>query len=570
MAIKWKKNPKLDSIKSFNDKDKVICTLRNINKPREFLYPRSSFMHQGLKLKNMREAVNRYKKAIEENEMIVISGDPDCDGVTSLVEAYQYTREYTDNVGYSYAQKLDGHGIEKQIEFLENNFKSIDLLIIVDSSSSSIEGVAKVKELFGCDVIILDHHELETREVPDAILVNPQQAGDNYPNKDLSGAGVVFKFIEQAEKVLDGGVDVFKYLDLVAVGMIGDIMKVNDPENRYLMLTGMKNIQNVGLKRILKGAQIDEDEVSSSDVGFTIAPMINGAVRLGQVELAIQLLLSKEDRGEAMPLRLKLHKMNEKRKEQQREYASQIIDDLSKNEIRSTNDFSKPSISDKILILCYDLPPEYNGLVAGQLAEHYSRPVLILNSPREENSIVYGGSARSYNEFDLKQFFADTKFFKQVIGHAGSFGAYINEGNIPLLREHIHTYFEENGLGVLGEVDKYYDLELDADEVADWIPTINKYNRLSGRGFERIIVKVKDVMIDERKILGKNNDTVKISTMGDLNLMKFRTKTTYGDELESMSIINAYGELNMNKFFWRGKGWVHTPQVFLQDYEVVV
>lgn len=570
MAINWKKNPRLDSIESFKDKDKVICTLRSITKPRDFLYPRSSNMHQGLKLKNMREAVARFKQAIDNNEMIVISGDPDCDGVTSLVEAYQYTKEYTDNVGYSYAQKLDGHGIEKQIVFLENHFKEIDLLIIVDSSTNSTEGVSEIKKMFGCDVIILDHHDPERLDLPNAILVNPQQAGDNYPNKDLSGAGVVFKFIEQAEKSLKGGVDVYKYLDLVAVGMIGDVMKVNDPENRYLMLTGMKNIENIGLKRILKGAKIDEDEVLSSDIGFTIAPMINCAVRLGQIELAIRLLLSTEDRGEAMPLRLKLQKLNDERKEQQKEYANQIIEDLSKNKNRSTDNFLEPSLSDKILILCYDLSPEYNGLVAGQLAEHFSRPVLILNSPKEEDSIVYGGSARSYNEFDLKQFFADTKFFKQVIGHAGSFGAYINEGNIPLVREHIHTYFEKNGLGVLGEVDKFYDLEIDAEEVADWIPTINKYNRLSGRGFERIIVKVKDVMIDERKILGKNNDTVKISTMGDLNLMKFRTKTTYGDELESMSIINAYGEVNMNKFFWRGKGWVYTPQVFLQDYEVVV
>ena len=567
--VVWKKNEFLDFVKQETDKEKIVQFIRDIKDPRRFLDPPKSSLEQGLKMKNMREAVNRFEQAILNQEMIVVSGDPDADGVTSLVEMLQYTRNYTDKVGYSYAQKLDGHGIEHQIEFLEDNFSNIDLLIIVDSSSNSIDGVKKVKDIFGCDVIILDHHQLETLQMPDAILVNPNQHGDKYPNKDLSGAGVVFKFISEAEKILQGGVDVFQYLDLVAVGMIGDVMKVTNMENRYLMLNGMKNINNVGLKRILKGANIAENEVSSSTVGFTIAPMINGAVRMGQVELAIKLLLSTQDREEAMPLRLKLHKLNEKRKQQQKEYASQIILELSENEISSTERFLKPSLSDKILILCYDFPPEYNGLVAGQLAEYYSRPVLILNSPREENSIIYGGSARTYNEFDFKKFLDESKLFKQVIGHAGSFGAYINKDNIPLLREYIHNYFESHTSAELDKVEKIYDIEINENEVADWIPVLNKYNRLTGRGFDKIIVKVKNIMVDERKILGKNNDTIQITTMSDVKLMKFRTKNTYASELETMSIINAYGELNMNKFIQRGKGVTYTPQVFILDYELV-
>ncbi|WP_336682756.1 single-stranded-DNA-specific exonuclease RecJ [Enterococcus casseliflavus] len=553
MTVTWKPNPRLKLAEGIKDKDRKIQKVRDIKDIKSFLMPKPNVLNNGMKLKGMREAVSRTVDAIDNGQMIVVVGDADCDGVTSLTIARQYLLNYSDKIGISYAQKVDGHGIEHQLEFLENNYEHIDLLIIVDSSSNSVGGVKQIKEMFGCDVIILDHHEIEVRNLPDAIVVNPQQKGCTYPNKDLSGAGVVFKWVEQVEKALPNGVvDVWQYTDLVAVGMVADVMKVTDPENRYLMLHGMKNFNNIGLKRIAKGAKLNEDEISSTDIGFSIAPLINGAIRLGQIELPIQLLNVENDK-EAKPIRLKMQKLNDKRKEQQAEYANYLINELGENP------------EDKILILSYDIPPEYNGLVAQTLAEKYQRPAIILNSPRDDGDI-YGGSARSFNEFNLKSFLAESGLVDKAIGHAGALGVYIKEGNIPLLVDYIKEEYDPEAF--TAEITKYYDIEISGDEVSEWIPIVKKFNRLSGRGFDKIIVKVKDLMVEEIKVMGQRLDTIKIATYEGVNLMKFRSNEMYASELDDMDLITAYGELNLNRWFRYGKGWEETPQVFIQDYEV--
>lgn len=554
MSVTWKPNPRLELAKNISDKEAKLKKIREIKDLKGFLMPKRSACHSGLKMKGMQDAVKRTIQALENDEMIVIVGDPDCDGVTSLTIANQYLSNYSDRVGMSYAQKVDGHGIEHQLEYLEDNFKEIDLLIIVDSSSNSVKGVSSAKEMFNCDVIILDHHEIEVRSLPDAIIVNPQQKGCSYPNKDLSGAGVVFKWIEQVEAALPNGVvDVWQFTDLVAVGMIADVMKVTNPENRFLMLHGMKNFNNIGLKRIAKGAKLDEDQISSTDIGFSVAPLINGAIRLGEIELPIRLLNVDNDK-DAKSLRLKMQKLNDKRKEQQAEYANYLIGELGDNP------------KEKILVLAYDIPPEYNGLVAQTLAEKYQRPVIILNSPRDGGD-VFGGSARSYNEFNLKEFLIESRLVKQAIGHAGALGVYINEGNIPLLAEYIREHY--NPEEFTQEIIKYYDLEIEGDEVLEWIPVIKKFNRLTGRGFDKILVKVTNLVVDEVKVMGKRLDTIKISTCEGVNLMKFRSNENYASNLGVMDFITAYGELNLNRWFRYGKGWEETPQVFIQDYEVM-
>lgn len=553
MAVRWEANPRLERAKDIVGKERKLQKIRNIPDLKDFLMPKKRACHDGMKMKNMKEAVNRTIEAINNEEMIVIVGDADADGVTSLTIARQFLRNYASRVGISYAQKVDGHGVEHQLEFLEDNYTDIDLLIIVDSSSNSVEGVKQVKEMFGCDVIILDHHEIEGKTLPDAILVNPQQSGCKYPNKDLSGAGVVFKWAEQVNKRMGEQLDVWQYIDLVAVGMIADVMKVTNPENRYLMLTGMSNIHNIGLKRILKGAKVDEDKVSSTDIGFSVAPLINASIRLGQIELPIQLLDVDNDK-DAKSLRLKMHKLNEKRKEQQAIYAQELAEMVGENP------------EDKILILSYDISPEYNGLVAQTLAERYRRPCIILNPPKDTDTI-WGGSGRSYDEFNLKNLLNESGLVDKAIGHAGALGVYIKEGNLPLLAEYIRENYnpDENA----SEQVQYYDLEIEPDEVIDWIPVVWQFNRLTGRGFEKIQVKVKNLMVEEVKVMGKRNDTVKIQTYDGVNLMKFRTKPEYANELSDMQFIDCYGELNLNRWFRYGVGWEETPQVFIKAYEVV-
>src|SRR5690606_2553091 len=200
-------------------------------------------------------------------------------------------------------------------------------------------------------IIIIDHHAIE-RENPHVLLVNPQQEDDEYPNKFLSGAGVVFKVIQVMEDMLgsEGQVNPFDYMDLVAVGMYADVMRVDVYENRFMIMHGLRNMKNVGLVRILKGGKVDLFKINSSAIGFTIAPLLNGVARMDNIKLAIDILLTDSD-DEAKKLRLKMHKLNESRKVLQKQIVEQYM--------------TKIDETDKILLVLDEQSSKgFNGIVA--------------------------------------------------------------------------------------------------------------------------------------------------------------------------------------------------------------
>ena len=563
--MKWvHRKPKFKYTESDSPIDK-ISKIRGITDIDTFLSPNKESLHNPRLMKNIDKAGGRIVEAIKNNEKVAVSYDSDVDGITSGTIMVRYLSNYLtneDSVRIIYGQRGWGTGIEVQLtksndedrnEIVEKNIeilKDIDLLIIVDSSSNDYEMCKKIKESLGVDIIILDHHIVE-RNYKDnpAILVNPQQTGCEYPNKHLSGAGVVFKTIQVVEELLgaDGIVDVWQYIDLVAVGLYADVMRVDVLENRYLILNGLRNVKNTGLVRILKGGKADFYRLNSDDIGFIIAPIINGVTRLNEIELAIQILLEDDD-DVCKKLRLKMHKLNEKRKDVQSKLAKEYSKFIDKEQ--------------KVLFIADEMSSKgFNGLVAQQLATEYNRPAIV---GRLHNG-VFSGSFRSYGGFKLKSFLNDFDGELQALGHEGAGGIIIDEEYIANLMQYIDVFLPE-----LDEIEPVitYDLEIDVDNIHEYIEPIEKYNTLTGNGFPKIVVKVNNIMIEDRQVIGKNLNTVKFKTTEKLELIKFRVDSEYADDVMIFDEINAVGVLVNNVWFnFKERKQIITPQIILDDYK---
>ncbi|UUV46048.1 single-stranded-DNA-specific exonuclease [Bacillus phage vB_BanS-Thrax1] len=549
-----------------------IAKIRGIKDVDSFLSPSVDELHDPYLMKNIEDASNRIIRAIASGERICVSYDPDADGLTATSTMIRYLKNYTDKVDFIYGERNDGHGIAEMIETeslyqkdvpddeidedkrrrlvqnLENleKIESCDLLILIDSSSNDTDACRYIVEEMGKEVIILDHHGIE-RENPYVLMVNPQQEDCPYPNKFLSGAGVVFKVMQVMEDTL-GQVDPFQYIDLVAVGMYADIMRVDVLENRYLIMHGLRNMQNTGLVRILKGAKADFFKLDCNSIGFAIAPLLNGTARMDNIKLAIDILLSDDDTV-CKKLRLQMSKLNDKRKEIQRD----LVEAYSK----------KVNLDQKVLVVLDDKSSKgFNGIIAQQLSEKFKRPVIVGRLHKG----VASGSFRSYNGLKFKSFLQDFEGEIEALGHEGAGGIVINEEYL----DDLNTYIER----CLPELDEkgqtvIYDLEIDVEDIRDYIKPIERFNLLTGNGFYKIIVKINGITVEEPKCIGKTMETVKITTYDDMELIKFRVNEHYASELGHFDTIDAVGVLSMNEFYnFKLKQRICTPQLMIEDYVV--
>lgn len=583
--MKWIQRKQKTKPRNNDDIIDKIAKIRGIEDVDTFLNPSKNVLHDPYLMKNIKEASNRIIQAIKNNERILASYDPDADGISATTVMLKWLSNYTENVDYIYGERNDGHGINEQtrldfvgkdsvidgdlIEDLEpeekerrfklnsenlNKIENADLLILIDSSSNDVEACKKLKEINkNLDIIILDHHEIE-RNNPHVLMVNPQQEGCNYPNKFLSGAGVVFKTLQVAEDTL-GQVDVWQYIDLVAVGMYADVMKLDVMENRYLIMQGLRNIKNVGLIRILKGAKADFFRLNGDSIGFSIAPMINGVARMNNIKLAIDILLEDDD-NVCKKIRLQMHKLNEKRKQIQKETIER---------------YSKSINSEQKVLMVFDNESSkgFNGLVAQNLSEKYRRPVIV---GRLHNGVI-SGSFRSYNGFKFKSFLqefanrVDLSGFKfEALGHEGAGGIVISEN----LLNDLNLYIDAE-MPTLSEKEPsiIYDLEIDVNEIHEYINPLEQFNMLTGNGFPKVLVKVDNITIEEISCIGKTEETVKFKTFDNLELIKFRVDKNYASELSIFNTISAIGQLQMNIFYnFKTKVTTKTPQIMIDDYKV--
>lgn len=555
-----------------------IAKIRGIEDVNKFLNPTKDEMFDPYLIKNIVEASEKILQYIKDGKRIVLSYDADADGLTSTSIMYRYLKNYTDNVDYIYNERNHGHGIHEQtrLDFINEddvnddgeiineekkyrydlnhrNLEKIgqaDLLIIIDSSSNDVEACKKLVEDFGIEIIILDHHAIEV-ENPHVLLVNPQQEGDKYPNKFLSGAGVVFKTLQVMEDILgdEGKVDPFDYMDLVSVGMYSDVMRVDVYENRFMIMHGLRNMKNVGLVRILKGGKVDLFKIDSSAIGFTIAPLLNGVARMDNIKLAIDILLTDDDE-EAKKLRLKMQKLNDSRKVLQKQIVDQYLTKVDNN---------------RKVIMVFDEQASkgFNGVVAQQLAQTYKRPALVGRLHKGTAS----GSFRSFGGFNMQDFLMESGLVEEAKGHTQAGGFVIKEENLKALEQYI-----ENNLPELKDTEPtiIYDIEIDIEDVPEYIKPMEQFNKVTGNGFPKVITRVNGAMIEKVETLGKTKETRKFKTFDDFELIKFKVDESYGNEAGIYDTIDAVGELKMNEWYnFSKKEKVAIPQLILEDYILI-
>lgn len=403
-----------------------LLVLRGINtfdESKTFFRPSLDMLHDPFLMKGMNSAIERIDKAIANNEKVLIFGDYDVDGTTSVALVYSFFKDYIGRIRYYIPDRYtEGYGISFQsIDYAAENHYS--LIIALDCGIKANDKIeyANSKNI---DFIICDHH-LPGDEIPAAVAVlDPKQHDCPYPFKELAGCGIGFK-LAQAFCIRNGvdEKDVFKYLDLVVTSIASDIVPITG-ENRVLAHFGLKKLNSdpsPGLKSLIALSKADK-ELDITALVFTIGPRINAAGRIEHGSKAVELLICSEE--EAVNFSQKLNVTNAQRRDLDLGTTDEALLILE-------NDVITPYRKSTVLF-----NPQWHkgivGIVASRVIEKYYKPTIILT---ESNGMV-SGSARSVKDFDVYAAIEScSHLLEQFGGHKFAAGLSLKKENVPAFIE---------------------------------------------------------------------------------------------------------------------------------------
>lgn len=492
-------------------------------------------------------------------------------------EGKEFGNEIKENLGYKTFSKATKEELPKVVSCIEigerrlgkvlvdNNkeaLKNCDLLIIVDSSSNETEYIKKNISSRGIKTIILDHHMIDKPVVEDdnCIIVNPMQEEDDYPNKSLSGAGVVYKFIKALErhedypsirKTIHNFSD--ECFDIVSTGIIADVMSVDGMENRYIINQGLKmdNIKNAGIKRMLRSGKEDLLYLSTKSIAFSVAPLINAVARVDRIELAIKALLTDDDEEVKAILR-DMRKANNYRKDIQESIFTDEKDNIYED--------------DRFVHLIYKGAKwgGFTGVIAQTLLSHYGKPAFVGSISSDGKA---RGSYRSPNEVNMYTKLRKVKHLS--FGHEQAGGFESRTANWKQMFEDLREVLDDaDDASVV-----YYDYDINADDVSMFAEEIEHINKIVGNnGFPTVKFNVYDIPIIEADIIGKTRETCKVETgCDDFNLIKFKTTESEAEKFGMFDSKEAVGEITINRFknFMTGETTVTNQLIYesVRDYE---
>ncbi|MFM8850418.1 MAG: single-stranded-DNA-specific exonuclease RecJ, partial [Cytophagales bacterium] len=362
--------------------------ISNFEEAQHFFRPQLGHLHNPFLLKDMDIAVARMKKAIDQQEKILVYGDYDVDGTTSVAMVFSYLHSFYPHCDFYIPDRhAEGYGVsEVGLRYAADN--NIKLIIALDLGVKALEAVHQAS-VQGIDFIICDHH-LPGASIPHAVAVlDPKRKDCTYPFKELSGCGLGFKLLQAFAKTYRQEQEVFAYLDLVAVSIASDIVPIND-ENRVLAYYGIQQLnQNPrpGLKALKEIAAVRSD-MDISSVVFTLGPRINAAGRVAHARAAVELLLAKTDE-EANELAEKVNLKNDTRREFDLSITEEAIAMIEGSEVRKN--------ANATVLFKETWHKGVIGIVASRCIEKYYRPTIILTESNDKIT----GSARSIRDFDL-------------------------------------------------------------------------------------------------------------------------------------------------------------------------
>ena len=434
---------------------KLLC-LRGYNTVADaerFLHFSDIIPHDPFLMKDMDRAVDRLQTALDRKERIAVFGDYDVDGATATSLLYLYLSQKGADVGYYIpSRSKEGYGLSTAaIDILKG--KGVSLIVTVDTGITSIEEIDYAKRK-GIDTIVTDHHACRPELPKCCAVVNPHRADDSYPFCELAGVGVAFKLacameIRQFEKEGKPPIEAVlqisnTYADLVAIGTIADVMPVID-ENRLLIAKGLADMETncrPGLRALMDAAagpgKSKQRKITSSYIGFVIAPRINAAGRVAEAGIAVELLLS-ETHSRAAHYANQLCELNAARQAEETQIAEEafrMIENMPKEERR------------RVIVLDHDdWHPGIIGIVASRITERYGLPCILISYDGSEDGSGKG-SGRSVKGLNLVEALDACKdLLLRYGGHELAAGLSIRKKDVSQLRRRLNDYAETHTAG---------------------------------------------------------------------------------------------------------------------------
>ena len=538
-----------------------------------FLNPTSECIQDPINLSNIHEGATLLINVINTNGRILIVVDSDTDGFTSAAIIYQYIHRINKDIEIEYLlHEGKQHGLEDHINTIMDSGKTYNLIILPDSSSNDLDYHEQLKGI-SLPCLVLDHHLTDVEISSNAVVIN-NQLSPNYINKELTGAGVVYQFCRYLDSLLDVKY-ADDYIDLAALGVIGDMGSMLTLENRYLAVKGLSNIKNFLFKSILDKQEYSTGgKINPITVAFYVVPLINAMIRVGTMDEKTRLFEAFIDGTKKIPSGKRgakgtleyaaIESVRECTNARTRQ--NKILDDAVGR--LETKIFKHDLLENKILFVRLDdddeFPSVLNGLCAMKLAAKFKKPTIVA---RLNDEGYIRGSARAVSNSplpNLKSFFTNSGFFEYAMGHEGAHGISISNKKLSDFHDWANKELADVNFG-----EDVYDVNFSraaADrDIEDIIFDLAKYENTWGQNNPEALIYIHDLNINRNdyQIIGKDKTTIKIEKFG-ITYLKFHAKKLI-EELEQLNEIKMelIGKTNVNEFAGR-----ITPQIFIEDYEV--
>lgn len=479
----------------------VQRNITTVSAAKKFFRPQLPDLHNPFLMEDMDVAVERLNNAMGKKERILIYGDYDVDGTTSVALVYKFLQQYYSNIDYYIPDRYEeGYGISyKGIDYAVES--GVGLIIVLDCGIKAIDEITYAKER-GIDFIICDHHVPDDTLPPAVAILNPKRTDNTYPYQHLSGCGVGFKFMQAF--ALSNGIDfhhLIPLLDLVAVSVASDIVPIMD-ENRILTYHGLKQLNSnpsIGLKAIIDICGLSEKDITVSDIVFKIGPRINASGRIQNGKEAVDLLTEK-DYSLALEKANQINQYNETRKDldkQMTEEANQIVNGLS-------------GLADRRSIVLYNESWHKGviGIVASRLTELYYRPAIVLTRAGD----MATGSARSVMGFDVYKAIENCRdLLENFGGHTYAAGLSMKVEYIDEFTRRFENYVTENILpeqtSAVIEIDAMIDFR---DITSKFYADLKRFNPFGPDNKKPIFCTKQVYDYGTSKVVGRDQEHIKL------------------------------------------------------------
>lgn len=510
---------------------------------RSFFRPDLANLHDPFLMADMDKAVERLTKAMRHNEKILIYGDYDVDGTTSVSLVYKFLQQFYSNIDFYIPDRYnEGYGISIQgIDFAAaNDFK---LIIALDCGIKAVEKV-KYATSVGVDFVICDHHTPDAILPPAVAVLDPKRNDCNYPYEHLSGCGVGFKLM-QAFTIVNNidFTQLIPLMELLALSIASDIVPITG-ENRILAFYGLKQINSnpsIGLKSILEVCGLTDKEISISDIVFKIGPRINASGRMKLASEAVQLLVSSNP-AFAKEKSDTINEYNNDRKDLDKNITDEAIALIASDErfiARRSIVVHKPDWHKGVI-----------GIVASRLSEEYYKPSIVLTN---SNGLA-SGSARSVPGFDIyKAIDSCRDLLENFGGHMYAAGLSMKEENILPFTERFEKFVFENIL----EEQTYPQIDIDAvlefkDITPKFFRVLKQFGPFGPGNMKPVFVSKKVFDYGTSRLVGKEQEHLKLelvdsSSENVMNGIAFRMHE-YNDHLKALNPLDICYTLEENNF----------------------